>query len=92
MDYQDSTGLVDITDILSNVVDALQHFVCSNDSFWSSNLEMVTGKLPLDMTRKWFWKIEKPRNSLKPPSLTDLNTWLQGQAIVHERLLSSLKT
>ena len=44
------------------------------------------------MRSKWFGIIEKPQNRVKPPSLMDLNTWLQEQAIVHERLLSSLKT
>ena len=64
----------------------------SNNLFASSNLEIVTGKFPLDMRRKWFGNIKKPQNRVKPPSLMDLNTWLQEQAIVHERLLSSLKT
>ena len=44
------------------------------------------------MRRKLFGNIEKPQNCLKPPSLMDLNIWLQEQTIVHERLLSSLKT
>ena len=92
MRFQDSKNLVEFADIVSNFVGVLQQFVCSNDLLSSSNLEIVTGKLPLDMRRKWFGYIEKPQTRVKPPSLMDLNTWIQEQAIVHERLLSSLKT
>ena len=44
------------------------------------------------MRRRWLGSNEKPQNRSKPPSMMDLNTWLQEQAIVHERLLSSMKT
>ena len=53
---------------------------------------MVTGKLPPDMRRERFVFIAKPHKRSKAPSLRDLNTWLQEQPIVHERLLSSMKT
>ena len=91
--YQDSKSLMEFADIPSNFVGVLQQFGRSNDLFSSGNLEMVTGKLPLDLRRKWFGSIEKPQNRSKPPGgLMDLNTWLQEQAIVLERLLSSMKT
>ena len=92
MRYQDSKSLVEFADIVSNYVAVPQQFRYSNDLFSSSNLEIVTGKVPLDMRRKSFGNIEKPQNRVKPPSLMDLNTWIKEQAIVHERVLSSLKT
>ena len=92
MNYQDSRKLVEFTDINSKFVGFLQRLGYSNDrpsSFFSEN---VTRILPLDKRRKWFGNTEKPQNRAKTPSLTDWNTWLQERAIVHERLLSSMKT
>ena len=92
MKYQDSKSLVEFADILSDFVGVLPEFGYSNNLFSTSILEMVSGKLPLDMRRKWFVIIEKHQIRAKPPSLMDLNTWLQEQAFVHERFLSGLKT
>ena len=56
------------------------------------SLEMVTGKLPLDMRREWFRNNEKHQNRAKPPSLMDLHPLLREQANVYGQLLSSMKT
>ena len=70
----------------------LQQFGYSNNLVSWSNLEIVHGELPRDMGRKWLGNVEKPQNSSKPPSLMDFNTWQREQAVVHERLLSNIKT
>ena len=92
MKNQDSKSLVSFAENFLNFVGVLQHFGYNKNLLSSSNLEKFTGKLPLDMRRKWFGNIEKPQNRSKPPSLMKFNTWLQEQVNVSERLLSSMKT
>ena len=90
MKYQTAKKLVVFADNLSTSVGVLQHFGCSNDLFSTSSLEKVTGKLPLHMRCKWFGNIENTQNRSKPPSLMKVNTSLQKQAVMHERLFSSM--
>ena len=89
---QDSKSLIEFADILSKFVGVRKQFGYSNDVFSLNYLEMVTGTLRLDMRRKWLGNIEKLQKRAQPPSLVDLNNWLQQQTIVHDQLLSSKKT
>ena len=91
MEYQIFKTLVEFDDFLSNFVGVLQQFVYSTDFSSSSHSKMVTGNLPVVMRRKWLGNFENHQSRSKLPSLMDLVTWLQEQAVVHERLLSFMK-
>ena len=81
MENQDSKSLVEFAAIQSFFLRVLHQF-CYNNNFFSSNsLDIVTGKLPLDMRRKWLGIIENSQNRSETPSLMELNTWLQEQVI-----------
>ena len=91
MKYQYSKRMVEFAEILPHSVGILHQFGYNNDFFLLSHLETITGKLPLDVRFKRFKNTEKPQDRTKPLHLIDLSTWLQEQAILHERLMSSLR-
>ena len=83
----DSTAIVEFADILSSFVNVLQQFRYNNDLYSSTNLELAVSKLPPDLRKNWYKFVQG--NDIQQPNMLQLNSWLQDESDVHERLIQS---